>query len=178
MVPDEQPASASAANAAIEYLTSGELALWTVVKSQAKKTGMENTLKIGQVARQSDVRVDTVRYYERVGLLPAPPRRASGYRAYPWDTPRRILFIKRAQELGFSLQEIRELLDLRASPGSTCDDVRRRAEDKLVAVDQKIAALQRIRAALQELTGACIGEGPISACPVLDALDGKPVGAG
>jgi len=128
-------------------------------------------LTMGQVAKQAGVGVETVRFYERKGLIQEPPRRDSGYRQYPPEAVRRIRFIKRAQELGFSLKEITELLSLRVDPHTTCRDVKRRTEAKIANVDEKLADLQRIKKALTELSAACSGTGPTSQCPILDALE-------
>src|SRR5213594_1999406 len=95
-------------------------------------------LTIGDVARQAGVRIETLRHYEREGLVASPPRSVSNYRLYPEDTVRRVQFIKRAQELGFSLKEIKELLSLRAAPRARCEDVRARAAAKISDVDRKI----------------------------------------
>jgi len=130
-------------------------------------------LTIGQVARQAGVGVETVRFYERQGLLEEPSRRESGYRQYPGDVVARLRFIKRAKELGFSLKEIKELLALRVDPSTTCAEVRSKATEKITDVEQKIEALQRIRKALVKLTAVCRGRGPTSECPILDALDGE-----
>lgn len=129
-------------------------------------------LSIGQVAQRAGVGVQTIRFYEKEGLLPEPSRRPSGYRQYSEDAIRRLRFIRRARDLGFSLDEIRELFALRVDPGSTCGTVKRRALAKVVEVEEKIAALQRIRSALLELADSCKGTGPTSECPILDALDG------
>jgi MerR family transcriptional regulator, copper efflux regulator len=125
---------------------------------------------ISQLAKHAQVTVETVRYYERRGLLPEPPRRASGYRQYSQDDLACLQFIRRAQTLGFSLKEIAELLALRVDPTMSCHDVRERAAHKLADVDAKIRALENMRGALERLIAACSGQGPISACPILDAL--------
>lgn len=129
------------------------------------------SLTIGQVADRADVGVETVRFYEREGLVEEPPRRPSGYRQYPPEAVARIRFIRRAKELGFSLKEIRELLALRLDPQSTCGDVRDRAEEKLAGIRDKIAALERMSAALERLTAACSGAGSVSECPILEAME-------
>lgn len=129
------------------------------------------SLTIGQVARLSGVGVETVRFYERKGLVSQPPKKESGYRQYPDDVVKRIKFIKRAKELGFSLREISELLSLRVEPGANCADVRKKAVDKISDVEARIAELQVINKALKELATACKGRGPTSQCPILDALD-------
>lgn len=133
---------------------------------------MEN-LKTGELARRAGVNVETLRFYERRGLLPKPPRRESGYREYPPENVGRIRFIKRAQELGFSLGEIKELLALRVQAGTSCADVRERADQKLRDVRQKIADLKAIERALGKLTASCSGRGPLRECPILENLDGE-----
>jgi len=128
-------------------------------------------MSIGEVAEATSLRVEAIRYYERRGLIPPPPRRASGYRVFPEDTVARIRFIQRAKELGFSLEEIGELLSLRGDPEATCRGVKKRVEDKLRDVRAKIASLHRIEDVLDRLTEACQGgAGPTSECPILDAL--------
>jgi len=130
-----------------------------------------SSLTIGKVARQAGVGVETVRFYEREGLIEEPPRRASGYRQYPPETAARIRFVRRAKELGFTLKEIKELLSLRASPRSRCTDVRQRAEAKIEDIQQKIRDLQKMMKSLKQLTAACEGRGPVTECPILDALE-------
>lgn len=130
-------------------------------------------MTIGQLAKKAQVNVETVRYYERRGLIPEPPRRESGYRQYSQDVVARIQFIKRAKELGFSLKEILELLSLRVDPDTPCADVKRRAEVKLADIEEKIRALQRMKKALTKLAASCSGRGPISECPILEALDAE-----
>ncbi len=130
-------------------------------------------LTIGKAARLAGVGVETIRFYERRGLIERPRARlqGSGYREYPLETVRRIRFIRRAKELGFTLKEIKELLALRIAPETTCEDIRRRAEAKIRDVEAKIASLQRIRSALEELVERCVGEGPACECPILDVLE-------
>jgi len=130
-------------------------------------------LTIGKAARLAGVGVETIRFYERQGLIERPPAGASGsgYREYPLETIKRIRFIRRAKELGFTLKEIKELLALRIAPETRCEDIRRRAEAKIGDVEAKIASLQRIRSALEELVERCEGEGPASECPILDVLE-------
>jgi MerR family mercuric resistance operon transcriptional regulator len=131
---------------------------------------MEN-LTIGQLAKKARVNVETVRYYERRGLIPEPPRREAGYRQYSQDAIARIQFIKRAKELGFSLKEISELLSLRVDPDATGGDVKRQTEAKIADVEEKIRSLQRMKKALAKLAASCNGRGPTSECPILEALD-------
>jgi MerR family transcriptional regulator, copper efflux regulator len=128
-------------------------------------------LTIGEVAKQAHVRLETLRYYERQGLIARPPRSSSNYRVYPTETVRRVRFIKRAQQLGFSLQEITELLALWAEPTVACGDVRERAITKLNDIEDKIRALQTMQAALVRLIAMCGGNGPLTDCPILEALN-------
>lgn len=128
-------------------------------------------LTIGELAKRCGVNLETIRYYERVGLLPKPPRTKAGYRIFPDDAPRRLRFVKKAQELGFSLREIKELLALRIEPSKTRADVRERALAKIADLDQKLRTLRKMKSALVKLTAACHGNGPLSDCPILEGLD-------
>ncbi len=128
-------------------------------------------LSIGQVARRAQVGVETIRFYEREGLVAPPPRSPSGYRQYQPDTIARLGFIQRAKTLGFSLREIRELLELRADPHASSCDVKHAAETKLADIECKISDLQRMQTTLSALINECPGEGPMSACPIVDALE-------
>jgi Hg(II)-responsive transcriptional regulator len=130
------------------------------------------TMTSGKLARAAGVKVETLRYYERMGLLPEPARRPSGYRQYTAEDLAAVRFIKRAQGLGFSLREIADLLALRVDAETSCAEVRERAEAKLADVEAKIADLDRIRGALARLVQACTGAGPSGHCPILDALEG------
>ena len=130
------------------------------------------SLTTGELAKQGGVNLESIRFYERERLLPKAPRTASGYRMFSADDVRRVRFIKRAQELGFSLKEIKELLALRFDPATNCGDVRNRAEEKLTDIDQKIRDLQRIKKTLARLTTSCPGRGAMSDCPILECLDG------
>jgi len=127
-------------------------------------------LTIGQLAKQSRVNLETIRYYERRGLLRRPPRTDSGYRIFSANDVQRIRFIKRAQELGFSLKEIQELLALRIHPGTSCAEIRQRTEVKIADIDEKIRTLKAMKKALVRLTNACSGRGPVSDCPILESL--------
>jgi MerR family mercuric resistance operon transcriptional regulator len=130
-------------------------------------------LSIGEVARGAGVGVETVRFYEKEGLVPKPARKPSGYRQYAPDVVRRLRFVQAAKALGFTLKEIRELLSLRVTKGKTCADVKERAVAKLADVDAKLTELRRMRDALAKLATSCAGTGPTSACPLLDALDAQ-----
>ena len=132
-----------------------------------------NSLTIGHLAREAGVNLETVRYYERRGLLPKPPRSASGYRLFPSDAARRLRFIRRAQELGFSLKEIRELLSLGVSRTTTSKDIRTRAEAKIADIDAKIRSLGSMKKALRKLTSVCEGCVPVTECPILESLDSE-----
>ena len=127
-------------------------------------------MKIGQVAAQAGVNIDTLRYYERRGLLTEPQRRPSGYREYPPETVRIVRFIKRAQALGFSLDEIEELLRLRGGQAPRAE-VRRIAEARIKDVDERLAQLQAVRSALHGLLESCACSRARPTCPILDALD-------
>jgi len=131
------------------------------------------SLTIGHLAREAGVNLETVRYYERRGLLPKPPRSASGYRLFPSDAARRLRFIRRAQEIGFSLKEIRELLSLRVSRTTTSRDIRARAEAKIVDIDARIRSLGSMKKALRKLTNGCEGCVPVTECPILESLDSE-----
>ena len=131
---------------------------------------MEN-LTIGQLAKRAGVNIETIRYYERRGLIPDPPRNESGHRQYSQESVRRTEFIKRAQTLGFSLKEISELLSLRVEPGRTCGDIKARTEAKILDIESRIADLEQMRKALSKLASQCTGRGPIGKCPILEALD-------
>ena|SRR5437588_6723266 len=128
-------------------------------------------LTISRLAQLGGVNLETVRYYERQGLLPAPPRTAAGYRVFPRESARRLRFIKRAQELGFSLNEIGELLALRMRPGAKRADMRMRAETKIADIEQKIWTLDAMKKTLRQLTERCDGCGPLAECPILESLD-------
>jgi Hg(II)-responsive transcriptional regulator len=129
------------------------------------------TLTRGELAKRCEVNFETVRYYEQQGLLPKPSRTVSNYRVYDEDTVRRVRFIKRAQDLGFTLREVKELLSLRASPRARCADVYERAEAKVRSIDEKVRTLQAMRRALSKLMSECTGRGGITECPILDALE-------
>ena len=124
-------------------------------------------LTIGKLARAAGVNVETVRYYQRIGLLEEPPRPSHGYRHYPQEAVARLRFIRRAQGLGFSLAEIHELLALGEE---ACDDVRQRAEAKLEQVEAQIQDLKKLRALLRELVQRCEINGPGRGCPIVRTL--------
>jgi Hg(II)-responsive transcriptional regulator len=132
---------------------------------------MMKTLTIGKAAARVGVNVETIRFYERRGLIAQPKKPRSGFREYGADVVARIRFIRQAQEIGFSLREIRELLSLRADPKADCSHVQLRAIIKRDEVDRKIDQLQQIRAALDELVSTCPGGGALCACTILEAME-------
>jgi Hg(II)-responsive transcriptional regulator len=133
------------------------------------KAGNE-TMTVGTAARRAAVKVDTIRYYERRALLPESPRTEAGYRTFTEETVQRVPFIKHAQALGFTLDEIKQLLALRLHPGKTCADVRSRTEAKIADIERKIRSLQDMKRALQQLVSACKSDGPVSKCSFLENL--------
>lgn len=133
---------------------------------------MASPLTIGLLARAADVNVETIRYYQRLGLIHEPVKPPSGYRHYPADTVDRIRFIKRSQQLGFSLQEIAELLEL---GDGHCADVRQRAEQKREHIEHQIQDLQNLHKTLDDLIQACHNGNDNQPCPIVQTLAKKPV---
>lgn len=127
----------------------------------------------GEVADLVGLNAETIRYYERRSLISNPPRTSRGYRIYKDRHIDEVRFIRRAQDLGFTLAEIKELLSLRVDPTTDCSDFRRKARAKLDDVRKKIADLRRIAGTLEELTDACPAEGALSECPILDSMRGN-----
>lgn len=128
-------------------------------------------LTIRQVATAAAVNVQTIRYYERRGLFPTPRRTPAGYRQYADNAVARLRFIKHAQELGFSLHEIQELLGLRVRHGAACETVERKTRQKIDVVHQRIRDLQRMKRTLERLAAACTARRPTDDCPILDVLE-------
>jgi Hg(II)-responsive transcriptional regulator len=128
-------------------------------------------MRIGDVAARAGVNTQTLRYYERRGILGEPKRSSSGYREYPTDTVRLIRFIKRAQELGFTLNEIEELITLRQTTPKRRGKVRELAAAKMRDIDEKLARLQAMRSALYTLVEDCTCGSETLTCPILEALD-------
>ena len=126
---------------------------------------------IGRLAREAGVNLETIRFYERRGLLPKPPRSTSGYRLFPAEAAQRLRFIRRAQELGFSLKEIRELLSLRLSRNTTSAKIKVQAQTKIADIEAKIRTLESIKKTLRQLTEACDGCAPLAECPILESLE-------
>lgn len=125
---------------------------------------------IGQLARLSGVGVETIRFYEREGLIVQPARPESGFRRYPPDTVERVRFIQRSKALGFSLREIGDLLSLRVGRATACTEVRKRAEAKIADIEKKIETLFGMKRALEKLTTACRKRAATGDCPILEAL--------
>ena len=132
---------------------------------------MISGLTRGELARQGQVNFETIRFYEQEGLLSPPPRTSSGYRKYPFTAVQRLQFIKSAKEVGFSLSEIREMLDLRGHPDHLCADVVTRVDTKIAEIDEKIGRLRAMRKTLRSLKQSCSGHRKVSDCPILDSLD-------
>jgi len=132
---------------------------------------MAKPLTIGQLARQANVNIETIRYYQRLGIINEPRKPEQGYRIYPQETINRILFIRRAKQLGFSLKEIAELLEL---GDGHCDDVRLRAEDKQNQISQQIQDLQNLQQTLDKLIKTCQQKDKSAHCPIVESLSGLP----
>lgn len=130
-------------------------------------------LTIGQLAASAGVGRETVRFYERKGLVPDPGRTPSGYRRYPPDAVERLRFIRRAQGLGFTLEEIGDFLELRVDEVAACGAVEARARRKLESVAEKLAELERMRAVLERLVAACAAREPTSDCPILEEIEDR-----
>ncbi len=133
---------------------------------------MTQELSTGRLADAGGVGIQTVRYYERIGLLPSPPRAPNGHRRYSEVDAKRLRFIRSAGELGFTLDEIRELLELRVEVGEPCDSVATTASRVIQRIDTKVDELERMRSALGALRAACEANHPTGECPILDALEG------
>jgi len=127
----------------------------------------------GELAKRAKINSETIRFYERKKLFPEPERTPSGYRIYSNDDLSRLNFIALAKDHGFSLVEIKELLDLRISKKTSCETVRSISEEKIKKVDEKIHELKRIKRALQQLVNACHQGGPAGDCPILDAFEAQ-----
>ncbi len=128
-------------------------------------------LTIGRLAAAAGVHLETVRYYERRGLMPEPERAVNGYRVYRWEDIARLRFIKHAQELGFRLGEIEELLALQAESQRSCADVKRKTQEKIAWIDTKIKGLMEMKRTLIRLSEQCTGSGVTERCPILRGIN-------
>jgi MerR family copper efflux transcriptional regulator len=133
-------------------------------------TKTNRLMKIGELSALSGLSIDTIRFYEKQGLIPPPRRTDTNYRMYDADSPRRLIFIRKARDLGFTLQEIGQLLALSEDGHAGAGDVKQRAKAKLSDLDRKIAEMQEMRRSLEKLVNACSGRGPRRTCPILAAL--------
>lgn len=133
----------------------------------------EIVLTRGKLAKATGVHIETIRFYEKKGILNEPERSAAGYRQYDNTSVKQIHFIQRAQDLGFTLTEISELLKLRDTPERSSSEVRTMAEEKIAVIDDKIRDLQAMRNALQKVTLECDGKGALSCCPIMAAMEGR-----
>lgn len=129
-----------------------------------------NGMTIGQVAKKADIGIETIRFYERKGLIDEPPRKESGYRQYDAGVVDRLLFIQQAKMLGFTLAEIQELLSLKIRPDTTSREIKKIAEAKLADIAARIKMLKRMQRTLKKLVGQCPGHGPVDECPILETL--------
>jgi len=132
------------------------------------------SFKIGQLAKLTDLNVQTIRYYERRGIIPKPPTRESGYRQYSDADLVRLRFVIHAKEMGFTLREIGELLCLRVDTRTKCGNVQRMAERKIADIETKIYNLSALRKVLLRLTDLCKKDGSHSDCPIIDILENEP----
>ena len=130
-------------------------------------------LTIGELARRAGLGLSTVRFYERAGLAPTPTRSASNYRLYSDDAVTRLRFIRRAQQLGFTLDEIKGLLELRVSRRTPCAEVRLRAQAKIADIRERIRSLRQMSRALAKLADNCEAHSDGAGCPLLEYLEGK-----
>lgn len=130
-----------------------------------------NTIGIGELARRSGVGHETIRYYERESLVPRPPRTAANYRRYPLSAVTRLRFIRMAKGLGYTLDEIRELLSLQDANGDRAE-VKKLAGHKLRQIRARIGELQRMELALAKMYRRCSGTGPVEGCPIIETLTG------
>lgn len=132
-----------------------------------------NQYQIGQVSTLSSVSIDTIRYYEKIGLIEKPIRSNGGFRKYSPQIVDKLNFIQQAQRLGFSLKEISHLLSLRVNRDSSCRKVKKQTEGKIADIERKILDLQKMKKALKLLAAECKGSGPTDDCPILRNLDIK-----
>lgn len=132
----------------------------------------ENEMTIGILAKKSDVTVETVKFYEKVGVLPKPQKPSSGFRTYPSEYVSRIHFIKRAQELGFTLREVKELLKLKVDKKATCGQVMKKTDEKILEVEKKIKDLKQMKKSLEQIRECCEdGTQTLTDCPILECFE-------
>ena len=129
-----------------------------------------SALKIGDLARETGTKVVTIRYYEKIGLLPQPKRNAGNYRTYDTGTRHRLRFIRRCRALGFSLDQVRDLLALSSQAARPCDEVDRMTAEHIADVERKMADLGRLAQELRRISASCQGGGTISNCRIIDAI--------
>lgn len=162
------------AAAVLGFAPSLGLAICLTLKSGSRLSSFKEvnfmTMNIGEIAALAGVPTATVRYYERRGIIAKPPRTNSGYRKYGTDTAKRLRFIKRAQELGFSLDDIRELLELRVDDPAACPIVETKTREKIAQVARMIRELTRMQDVLGGLADSCRTHLPTAECPILEAL--------
>ena len=127
------------------------------------------TLSIGEASRRTGVTIETIRYYERIGVIANPARTQAGHRAYTLDQVKRLAFVKRSRELGFSLAEVRALLTLVDAGGATCAEVHHMTTEHLDTVRHKIAGLRAMERVLKDMAAQC-SQGDVPECPIIDAL--------
>jgi Cu(I)-responsive transcriptional regulator len=131
---------------------------------------MKERMTIGDLARATDVKVVTIRYYEQAGLLPVPPRTEGNYRTYKPEHLRRLQFIRRLRDLGFTLEQVRDLLRLASDRNEPCDEVDRITHEHLADVEEKIRDLRKLASELRRLSRCCKGGGHIADCRIIEAL--------
>lgn len=128
-------------------------------------------LTVGELAQHTDCKVETVRYYEKIGLLPQPPRSPGGHRLYPFDSLKRLTFIRRSRELGFSIEQVRNLLHIIDEPHHTCGEVKALTLAQAHEIQQKINDLKRLQKALNDMASKCKGKSfNVNDCEIIDAL--------
>lgn len=132
-------------------------------------------MTVGVVAKRAGVNIDTIRYYERQGLLSKSARTRAGYRTFTEETIQRLRFIKNAKALGFTLGEIKQLLVLRVTAGSACTAVRRQAQAKVSHIEEKITSLENMKEALQKLITVCLADKPTAKCSFLTNLNSEGI---
>jgi DNA-binding transcriptional MerR regulator len=131
---------------------------------------MNERLTIGELAKETGTKVVTVRYYEQAGLLPVPPRTAANYRAYGADHLHRLRFIRRCRDLGFTLDQVRDLLRMSSQEDQPCAEVNRISAEHLTEIERKIADLTRLAKELRRINGRCQGSGLVADCRIVEAL--------